>query len=158
MVQHVPRTRVIGLGNPILTDDAVGLEVVRRLRARVPVASAPCDIVEAEVGGFELLEMLVGFERVILVDAVRFDDVEPGTVMSLQASDLRTSLRLRGVHDIDLPTVLQLGEKLGYAMPTSVEIFAVQAKDTLTLGERLTPQVAAAVPDAVARVERALAW
>ncbi len=146
------KRRIIGLGNPILTDDGVGIYAARRLRPLLEIIAPDVDVIEAEVGGFDLLELLVGFDDVVLVDAVQFDGVEPGTLLEIDPADLRTSLRLRSVHEIDLPTVMALGEKLGYAMPKSLKILAIQGKDLLTLGERLTPVVAAALPVVVDRV------
>ncbi len=70
------------------------------------------DIVETEVGGFSLMELMAGWKRIILVDSIQFDGLEPGTVVQIDAGDLHTSLRLRSVHDIDLPTALELGRRL----------------------------------------------
>ncbi|MFH1177009.1 MAG: hydrogenase maturation protease [Acidobacteriota bacterium] len=144
------RTRVIGLGNPILSDDGVGLQVARALAARL--GASDVDVVESEVAGFALLELLDTWERVILVDAVMLPGMRPGTVVRLGPEDLATSLRLRSVHEIDLPTALALGTRLGFAMPKEIVIIAIQAEDTLTFGETLTPRVAAALPRAVERI------
>jgi len=145
------KTRLIGLGNSILTDDGVGVVVARRLQQALPM-DCGLDIVESEVGGFDLMEMLVGFTHVILVDAVQFDGVAPGTIVRIKPEDLHTSLRLRSVHEIDLPTVLGLGKELGYAMPESIEIYAIQAQDMITFGERLNPCVAAAAEQVIREI------
>jgi len=142
-------TRVIGLGNTLLTDDGVGVYAAREIRRRLDGQFPDVDIVESEVAGFALLELMVGWERVILIDAVAFDGIEPGEVFRIHPQDLRTSLRIRSVHEIDLPTALELGRRLGMSMPDEVLIFAVQAQDCLTLGERLNEPVAAACARAV---------
>ncbi len=135
------RTRIIGLGNTILTDDGVGVYAARELRRRLTETpgAAPADIVETEVAGFSLIELIAGWDRVILIDSIRFDGVEPGTVLRIQPDDLHTSLRLRSIHEIDLPTGLLLGRRMGLDMPHEVIIFCVQAQDACTLGESLTP-------------------
>jgi hydrogenase maturation protease len=134
-------TRVIGLGNTILSDDGAGIYAAREIRGRLATAglSHAADIVETEVAGFALLELLVGWRRIILVDSIQFDDLEPGTVIRIDPQELRTSLRLRSVHDVDLPTILALGRKIGLEMPEEVVVFGIQAEDALTLGEQLTP-------------------
>ena len=147
------KTRVIGLGNTILTDDGVGCYVAREVRARLADRLGPdLDVVETEVAGLTMMELMTDWERVILVDAIQFNDTEPGTVVQIDPMDLRTSLRLRSVHDIDLPTVLQMGPMYGFSMPDEVIIFGIQGEDTLTLGEKLTPTIAAVMPDVVERV------
>jgi hydrogenase maturation protease len=136
-------TRIIGLGNSILKDDGVGIYAAREIRRCLEKSrpDADVDIVETEVGGFSLMELMAGWKRIILVDSIQFDGLEPGTVIRIQPNDLRTSLRLRSVHDIDLPTVLELGRRLGLAMPEEVSVFGIQAKDALTFGESLTDAV-----------------
>jgi len=145
------RTRVIGLGNTLLSDDGVGIYAACELRKRLAEAglAETVDVVETETAGFALMELLTGWQRVILIDSIQFDNVEPGTVVHIDPQDLRTSLRLRSVHEIDLPTVLALGRKLGLQMPDQVEIVAIQSQDALTLGERLTPAVHRGMNEAV---------
>ena len=150
------RTRVIGLGNTILTDDGVGVYAARELARRLP-AGADVDVIETEVAGFDLLERLVGWQRVILIDAVCFDDLPAGEVVRIAPTDLRTSLRIRSVHEVDLPTVLGLGRLMGMAMPDEVVIFCVQAEDTCTLHEGLTPAVTLGLERVVERVLAELA-
>jgi hydrogenase maturation protease len=145
---------VVGLGNPILTDDGVGLCVAREVARRLPELGLANDVdVElAEVGGFALLELLIDRRRVVLVDAVLLPGVVPGTLRQLSADEFRASSRLRSVHELDLGTALKLGEALGLKMPQEITVFAIQADDTVTFAERLTPAVAAIVPEAVSRI------
>jgi hydrogenase maturation protease len=107
------------------------------------------DVVETEVGGFSLMELMAGWKRVILVDSIQFDGLEPGSVVRIQPDDLHTSLRIRSVHDIDLPTVLELGRRLGLAMPGDISVFGVQAQDALTFGECLTDAAERGLKEAV---------
>ncbi len=132
-------TRIIGLGNSILTDDGVGIYAAREIGRRLAETGHPdIDIVESEVAGFQLMELMAGWNHVILVDSIQFEGLEPGAVVRIEPDDLHTSLRLRSVHDIDLPTALELGRRMGLEMPTKLTIFGIQAQDVLTLGESLT--------------------
>ncbi len=147
------KTRVIGLGNTILSDDGVGVYAAREVRRALENGGAgSADVVESEVGGFDLMELMTGWDRVILLDSIQFDGVAPGTLLELDPQDLRTSLRIRSVHDIDLPTVLKLGRLMGLQMPGQVLIYAIQAADAHTLGETMTPPVR----QAMARVVEAV--
>jgi hydrogenase maturation protease len=151
-------TRVLGLGNTILRDDGVGVVVAREvagwLSQREP--ASPVEVVEAETAGFALLELLSGCERAIIVDAVDLPGVTPGELVELEL-DGPCSPRLRSVHELDLPTALALGRKLGHPMPSDVQVLGIQVEDMRTFGEELTPPVAAAVPAAVAEVIARLA-
>jgi len=152
------RLRVIGLGNGILTDDAVGLHVARAVRRQLEQGAGPpgVDVVEAEVGGFALMELMAGWDAVVLVDAVQLEGVAAGSVVALEPSDLGVSLRLLAPHEIDLVTALAVGDRLGYPMPRRVHIIGIQGADLSTFGEELTPQVQAAVPRAEQAVLRLL--
>ncbi len=143
--------RIIGLGNSILTDDGVGIYAVREVGRRLAESGieSGVDIVESEVAGFALMELMSGWKQIILIDSIQFDGVEPGTVIRIEPEDLHTSLRLRSVHDIDLPTALKLGRQLGLEMPSRLTIFGIQAKDSLTFGESLTDAAERGLSEAV---------
>ena len=138
-------TLVLGMGNPILSDDGVGLLVADRLRE----SSLPdsVEVVQSEVGGLRLLELVRGFTRVIIIDALRSpaeSGRHPGEVYRYEAKDFKGGHRYGSAHSIGLDTALELGHKLGYDMPAEVTVFAIEAEDVETFGEELSPPVAAA--------------
>jgi hydrogenase maturation protease len=143
------KTLIVGLGNPILADDGVGVHVVRALAAY----SLPAGVVltEACVGGLRLLEIISGYDRVILVDAIQMPDGQPGDIFSLRPDALQSSLHSGSAHDLSLSDALRLGRELGMAIPgdTAIWIVALQVADVRTLNEELTPAVQAAIPTAV---------
>ncbi len=147
------KTVVIGLGNPILTDDGVGIYAARMLERVLPPGSG-VDIVELAVGGLGLMEAMIGYDRVILIDAFWSPDGEPGRVLQFDAGHLPDTLNSASAHDADLPTALRVGRSLGAPLPADdgIQIVAVQARDVLTFGQVPTPPVAAALPLAVSRV------
>ncbi len=147
------KTLVLGLGNPILGDDAVGLEVAEEVQQRL---AGGCDIeVDTDCrGGLHLMERLVGYERAVLVDAICTGRHPPGTVLVLAADDMPTQ-HTASAHDVNLPTALRLATHMGLKMP-EITIVAVEAANVLDFGEQLTPAVAAAVPAAVEAVLQSL--
>ncbi|MBU8920259.1 MAG: hypothetical protein KOO63_00205, partial [Bacteroidales bacterium] len=87
-----------------------------------------------------------GYERAILIDAIKLDGELPGTVFRLRPDDLKITPRLSSCHDIDIVTALALGRRLGFEMPDEVVIYAVQAADMLTLSEGCLEDVARVIP------------
>jgi hydrogenase maturation protease len=148
------RTLVLGLGNPLLGDDAVGLKVAALVRERLDGVGG-VDVVEEEAGGLRLMERMTGYDRAVLVDAAVTGGV-PGTVRKLSPDDLPTQ-RTATAHGIDLPRALALGRQLGYAMPSEVCIVAIEAESVLEFRAQMTPAVAAAVEPAIAAVLEELA-
>jgi hydrogenase maturation protease len=105
------------------------------------------EVVQSEVGGLRLLELVRGFTRVIIIDALRSpaeSGRHPGEVYRYEAKDFKGGHRYGSAHSIGLDTVLELGHKLGYDMPGEVVVFAIEAQDVETFGEELSPPVAAA--------------
>jgi hydrogenase maturation protease len=141
----VSSTLVLGMGNPILSDDGVGLLVADRLRES-PLPDH-VEVVQSEVGGLRLLELVRGFTRVIIIDALRSpaeSGRHPGEVYRYEAKDFKGGHRYGSAHSIGLDTALEIGHKLGYDMPEEVTVFAIEAEDVETFGEELSPLVAAA--------------
>ena len=141
------KTLILGLGNPILTDDAVGFVVVEEMRKRLSLEDVT--VSEASVGGLALLEIVGGYDRVIIVDAIQTGEDEPGKIRRLSPNEFRGSLRAASTHDVSFATALELGHRLGMDMPEEIVIFGIEARDVVTFGENLTAAVAAAVPKAV---------
>jgi hydrogenase maturation protease len=132
------KTTVIGLGNTILCDDGIGIYVARALETRLAGAA---DVKTAELAGFDLIEMLKGYDRAYIVDAINLDGEEPGTVFRMRPDDIRITPRLASFHDIDLVTALALGKRLEFSMPGDVIVYGVQVEDALTLREACTEAV-----------------
>ncbi|HUW13998.1 MAG TPA: hydrogenase maturation protease [Anaerolineae bacterium] len=146
------KTLVLGLGNTILTDDGVGIHVIRE--AAAAYSSDDVTFAEASVGGLRLLDLLAGQDRVILVDAIQTPGVRPGDLHCLHPSDVRASLHAGSSHDLSLPDALALGRSLGLPLPRdeNFTILAVEAEDVLTFGETCTEQVQAAIPALASKV------
>lgn len=153
------KTLVIGLGNPILTDDGVGIYAARMVREALP-ADTEIDVIEVSVGGLTLMEAMVGYERVILIDALWIPDGQVGEVVCFDAGDLPDTLNTSSAHDVDLPTALEVGERLGASLPTleHIQIVAVQIQDVLTFSESPTPPVVEAIPKAAAEAMALLGY
>jgi hydrogenase maturation protease len=145
----VRRAVILGVGNPVLTDDAVGLHVAGR--AREILGERPDVVVrESERGGLDLVELLEGFDVAVLVDALLAPGRPAGSILRLDVDGAGATTHLHGAHGVDLPTAVALGRRLGVAMPARVWIVGVVVEDALTLGEALTPAVAESVEPAAA--------
>lgn len=157
---------VVGLGNPLLGDDAVGWRVVEELERRLEAPGRPPEAdgraIETDVlavGGIGLMERLVGASRAILVDAIETGTVPPGTVGCRRLSEIpiRAATHLDGTHDMPLPTALAAGRALGAEIPDDILVVAIEAHRTDVFSADLSPAVAAAVPRAVQAVLASIA-
>jgi hydrogenase maturation protease len=149
------RTLVIGVGNPLVTDDGVGLRVADAVRGRL-ADRENVDVAFDACGGLSLMERMIGYDRAVVVDAM-VGGSTAGRIHRGSATSLVTR-RCASAHDVDLATALRLGEHLGAHLPTlaDIAIIGIEASDLETFGERCTPAVAEAIPRAVDAVLAAL--
>ncbi|RMG45255.1 MAG: hydrogenase maturation protease [Acidobacteria bacterium] len=156
MREPVGRTLVIGLGNPLLSDDGVGWHVVRRLRTR-GAAPAGVETCFSSRGGLALMERMVGYDQAVVVDATRCG-VAPGTVRWFDP-EMTGPRNASSSHDATLAAALELGRRTGAALPPPgrVRVLGIEVIDTVTIGEELSGPVRAAVDVAVRELEAALA-
>jgi len=144
------RTLVLGMGNPILCDDAVGIRLVRDLRSRletVPEAVPDVDFIDdCSVGGLNLLDLVMGYDRLVVFDSIRTSEAAPGRWHEMTGETFRETMNLGCVHDANFTTALELGRQIGAYLPTpdNVHIFAVEIADNTTFSESMTPELEAA--------------
>ena len=148
------KTLVLGLGNPILTDDGVGVRVAEIVRARL-LDKAHIDVTEISVGGLTLMEAMIGYDRVIVIDAIQKNGDRPGTIYRMTLEDLHAispTQHSGSPHDTNLITALEIGKRMGMTLPQDIVIYAISVENVIDFGDRLTPAVAAAVPQVVASI------
>ncbi len=144
-------TKIIGIGNPLMGDDGVGIAVIERLAAM----SLPpgVEVIDGGTGGITLLHLLEGAARVFFVDAV--DMSRPaGTIALFSAGQILQSDSLAlSLHQTGLPQVLALGRALG-SLPFII-LYGIQPA-SMARGLELSPAVSAAVSPLAERILRDL--
>lgn len=149
-MRRTPTTLVVGLGNPILGDDGIGWRVAESVRANRPNVEVDC----LALGGLSLMERLVGYERVIIIDSIQTRNGHIGQVHRFDLNELPdlSSGHTTAAHDTSLQTALQMGRAMGAQLPDEVLVVCVEAKRVYDFSEELSPQVAAAIPEATRAV------
>ncbi len=145
------KTLVIGLGNPLLTDDGVGVKVAYEIEKElVNEMREYVDVTEVSAGGLRLMEAMVGYDRVILIDAIlQKNDNQPGKINRMTLDDLREispTQHSASAHDTTLVTALDAGRELGLSLPDEIIIFAIEVENVMDFSEEPTPNVASAIP------------
>ncbi|MBF0566528.1 MAG: hydrogenase maturation protease [Nitrospirae bacterium] len=147
-------TVVIGLGNPILSDDGVGIRAARLIKERLN-GRADVRVSEIYAGGIRLIDEMAGFDRALIIDAIQTDkrnaeealealearEALPGSIYKLKVDDLPNSRNTGSTHDMTLPLALEMGKMLGMKLPDEIDIWAIEAKDVNTFGEVLSDEV-----------------
>ncbi len=145
-----PRTVIIGIGSCLRGDDAAGLLAGEALaREALP---PEVTVVNTTAAGLSLLDLMTGFERAFVIDAVMTRGGRAGDVHRLAPEDLPEPLPGFTVHDVSLRAALDVGRRMGLPLPGSIVIVAIEAGDVTPLREDCTPEVQEAVGRAVSLV------
>ena len=151
------RTLILGLGNPILGDDGVGIAIAREIRDGWPTDPS-IDILEAGLAGRFLLDVITGYQTVVVADAIITDEKAlAGSIYSLSVDDLGKAVNPYASHALDLRTTVELGKQLGYEMPETIRVYAVEIKENTVFREGLSREVEAAVLPVARKIMQDLA-
>ena len=135
-------TLVLGVGNPILTDDGVGIKIARKIKEGSP----ELEVIETTEVGINLLDTAVGYDKLIVIDSIKTGQGKPGQVYKLELADLKPAKDFPSSHGISIATALELGQRLGYKMPKYIRLYAVEIEDNTTFGENCTDEVEERIP------------
>ena len=142
------KTIILGLGNPILTDDAIGFRMVQELKEEIP----DLEVSEVSEAGIALLDHVIGYDKLIIIDSIKTGKGKPGGLYKLELEDLKPTMDFSSSHGVDIATAFKVGEGLGYRMPKHVSIYAVEVRDNTTFGERCTEEVEERIPFIVRQI------
>lgn len=149
MSQRKARILVLALGNELLGDDGVGLQAARLLAEQV---GEGVDVLETAEAGLALLELMEGYECVLLLDSVMTRRHPTGTVMEFTPEDF-SKVIAPSPHYAGLPEVLELARRLRIKFPQHVHILAIEVEDPYQFRIGLTERVRASLPSFVERAK-----
>jgi hydrogenase maturation protease len=139
-----PRTRVIGLGSPIMGDDGFGLAVLARLEERWELPE-DVELVDGGTWGMTLLPTIEDSDHVLFIDAINTGSA-PGTVAVIEREQLPKYFMLKlSPHQIDIREVLAACELRG-TLPEVTEAYGAQP-DVIDMSTELSPALAARVDE-----------
>ena len=138
------KTLILGIGNPILRDDGIGPRVVKELQGLI--SDPDTTILETNIAGINLMELLTGFDRAIIIDAIKTGG-KAGGIYWLTPDDFGVSQEdFYSQHGVGILQAVYLGRDLAQPMPEEVAIVAIEAEDVHSFGEGLTADVEKTVP------------
>ncbi len=130
---------VLGLGNPILGDDGVGLWIARELKGRLKRQDVT--VVEASSAGLDTLELFTSYDRTVIIDSIRTKEGMIGQIYQLDLNALDATRHAAHCHDINLATTITLGRQLKFDLSSQIDIFAIEVADVPTFSEDFTPEL-----------------
>ena len=154
-MSNLEKLIIVGLGNPFLTDDSVGIKVARILKEEL-VDETNIDVTEVYAGGLRLMDELIGYDKAIIIDAMVTRKYQPGTIIELSLKDMIDTKNLDCMHDMNLPMALELGQIGGLKLPEQIDIIGIEAVTVDCFNEEVSPELRGSVWEVVALVKRKL--
>jgi hydrogenase maturation protease len=146
------RAVVLGLGNPLMGDDGLGLAALARLQEGWDVPGV--EFVDGGTWGMNLLPLVEESSHLLLLDAIRSGD-SPGTLVEWERKQLPRYLSLKlSPHQIDLREILALAEWRD-TMPAEIVAIGLAPRDVI-MATRLSPEVEAGLDQVVEAALRRL--
>ena len=122
------KTIVVGLGNPLMADEGIGVILVNRLSEltdKYPLV----DFVDGGTGGMNLLHLLEDRKKAIIIDCANMEE-EPGQIRKFSPDEVKSVKRLAhlSLHEQDLLKIIEIAKQLGQC-PEEIVIFGIQPKN-----------------------------
>ncbi len=132
---------LIGLGNPIVGDDAIGIKVVEYIRDTYSLPEFVEIIEDVSLAGIGLVEIFRGYEKIILVDSIQTGKYAKGTVVHLQSDDFASALHISDYHNMDFFTALEFCNQMYNDIPKDIAILGIEIINVLEFSDELTPVI-----------------
>lgn len=135
-------TIILGVGNELLSDEGVGVHIVREIKKREIPAGVTA--VEGGTDGFGLLNIITEADRLILIDSLKGGG-KPGSIYKFDIKDAPKcpDIFKTSVHQIGILEVINLSGLVGKTPKATVIGIEPKKIDT---GLELSPEVKKKIP------------
>ena len=129
---------LIGLGNPIVGDDAIGIRVVDFIRDTFSLPDYVEIIGDVSLAGIGLVEQFRGFDKIILVDSIQTGTHPKGTVVHLKQEEYSTALHISDYHNMDFFTALDFCNQVYDDIPKDITIIGIEIISVTEFSDELS--------------------
>ncbi len=131
---------VLGLGNPVLGDDHIGILLVNDLQKFDHLRKNVHFQVSSQAGLY-LLDLLIGFHQVIFIDAIVDVRARPGTVKVWPLNNQPSYILGSSPHYIGVSSMIAIGKQLNIEMPEDLWLIGITIKEKLQISEQLSNEI-----------------
>ena len=151
-------TIVVGLGNPLMADEGIGVVLIEELGKLAAEGKLPSETIEyydGGCGGMYLLHNIAGRKKAVLIDCCLMG-TEPGTLRRFTPDDVNSVKQMAhlSLHEIDILKVLELAKQIGQC-PDDIVIFGIEPV-SITNQMHLNEPIQAKIPNYIAEIKKEL--
>lgn len=136
------KTLILGMGNPILSDDGVGLALAEMLRNKIRGA----DVAASAMIGLSLFDLVMGYDAVFIIDAMTTKEGKMGELKKIGEDDRYGTLHLFSSHGLNIFELMELGVQCGLEMPRLAQVYGVEIGNEVAFDESLSPELYEKLP------------
>ncbi len=143
---------IIGLGNPIVGDDAIGIKVVEYIRDTLSLPENTEVLADISIAGVGLVELFRGFDKVILIDSIQSGTYPIGKVLLLKPDQFSLAIHSSDYHNMDLFTALEFSNQMYDDIPEIIKIIGIEIISPMEFSEELSIDLGKKFDDIVSEV------
>ncbi len=153
-----PAVLVLGLGNPLLSDDTIGLHIVETASEQLGPAFPNVAFKVNYSGSFDLLEDLAGFTHLLVIDSIDAPSQPLGSVFEYTLEDFQehTQQAVLNWHSVNIPTLIEVGRKCAYALPETIIFFGIVGHQFIAFSEEPASELKLIIKQTVTDVKTQL--
>ncbi|MFC1838115.1 hydrogenase maturation protease [Thermodesulfobacteriota bacterium] len=140
------KTLILGIGNPFMCDDGIGLHIANALEGMIPDVS----VTTTTMIDLQLLEILADYDMLFVIDALISNDDKIGTIKKISRDS--PSLHLYSSHGLHFFELLKLGQELKYKIPEIGGIYGIVIRDNCSFGTKVSPEILVKQKDIIVKV------
>ncbi len=141
-MDQTPRkdTVVIGLGNLLLSDEGIGVHLIRKLSEHQNKFPS-VEFIDAGTGGMNVLHLIANRKKAIIIDCAKMSK-KPGTIRRFEPADVKTTKKLThfSLHEADILRIIAISRQLDEC-PEQILIFGIEP-ESLEVGQKLSKTLA----------------
>ncbi|HYA15590.1 MAG TPA: hydrogenase maturation protease [Syntrophales bacterium] len=142
------KTLILGMGNPILSDDGVGLFIAEMLEGKIPCA----DVAVSAMIGLSLFDLIIGYDKLFIVDAMTTTSGKIGELKKISEYDRYGTLHLFSSHGLDIFELMELGVRCGLPMPRLAAVYGIEIGDEVAFSESISPALSEKLPGIISYI------
>jgi hydrogenase maturation protease len=132
-----PTGILIGLGNPIMSDDGVGLLVGRRVHRRLK----GYDLDLACGAGLHVMDSILGYRRAVIIDSMVTGSVPVGSVARIDPGAGIETRRAGHSHGVGFFEAIEIARACGASLPDEILVYGIEVADPFTIGDEVSKAV-----------------
>jgi hydrogenase maturation protease len=141
---------LIGLGNPIMSDDGAGLAVSREVHKRL----TDFDFDLSCSSGFDIVDRILGYDMAVIIDSMVSGERSPGAVARLDLATSAATLRSRDSHGVGFVDAIETARSLGAPVPRRVLVYGVEVINPFAVGGEISGVVLDKIDSAAEDIAR----